>query len=197
MGNSNSSPSARPFLPNPVKEHANELHNNTSTPTNNKNPDEPQDSQDCHSCSMRPDALVNNRQDSAAAAAANNSNQPCYAYSHSGCPLNRAELGRASWAYLHTLAAFYPEKPSRELSDGMASFMYQYSAYYPCNYCADRTNEELDRNPPRTSSQRDFSLWMCEIHNEVNERLNKPQFDCSKINERWRDGINTGECNRE
>ena len=32
--------------------------------------------------------------------------QRIYAYMHSECPLNRRELGRASWGYLHTLGKF-------------------------------------------------------------------------------------------
>jgi len=27
---------------------------------------------------------------------------------------------------------------------------------------------------------------MCEMHNEVNERLGKDIFDCSRVDERWR-----------
>ena len=31
-------------------------------------------------------------------------------------------------------------------------------------------------------------MWLCKIHNEVNEMLGKPSFDCSRVLERWRDG---------
>ena len=70
----------------------------------------------------------------------------------------------------------------------MSQFLSSYAALYPCGYCADRTLEELQRNPPRTSSQRALSVWLCEVHNEVNERLHKPLFDCSRTDERWKTG---------
>lgn len=36
----------------------------------------------------------------------------------------------------------------------------------------------------------DLSLWMCQAHNHVNERLGKEPFDCKKVDERWRYEIN-------
>lgn len=107
---------------------------------------------------------------------------------HSECPLTRKEVGRASWAFLHTLAAYYPEAPSRAHQEDMHAFVKSYARFYPCGYCADTTSQELIRNPPRLQSRADFQQWMCEIHNEVNDRLGKPIFDCSKVDERWRTG---------
>lgn len=49
-------------------------------------------------------------------------------------------------------------------------------------------------HPPDISSQNAFAHWMCEAHNMVNRKLEKPQFDCSKVNERWRDGWTDGHC---
>lgn len=117
-----------------------------------------------------------------------------YAYMHSGCPLNRRELGRASWAFLHTLAAYYPTEPTTKDQERMRDFILKFAAVYPCGYCADTTSEEMVRHPPRVESRHEFQQYMCEIHNEVNDRLGKPQFDCSKLNERWREGPTDGSC---
>jgi FAD-linked sulfhydryl oxidase len=151
-------------------------------PSNQSQLNEPPNNQSCRVC-VNPNSPVTS----------SSSSSPCYAYSHSVCPLNRAELGRASWAYLHTLAAFYPENPSEDYQREMKQFLYSYSKFYPCGYCADRTNEELIRNPPRVKSQSELSQWMCEVHNEVNERINKPTFDCSLVDLRWKFGVK-GQC---
>ncbi len=144
------------------------------------------------------------------------------AYQHSGCPLNRREVGRAAWAFLHTTAAYYPDAPTGEQRDIMRDFMYNMARVYPCGYfscgiffvclcgayppltcavapcraryCADTTSNEMVRNPPRVGSRRELTTWLCEIHNEVNDRLGKPMFDCSKIEERWRSGPPDGSC---
>lgn len=109
-----------------------------------------------------------------------------YAYMHSEQGLNRRELGRVSWAYLHTLANYYPENPSLSHQKEMVELLWLYMKYYPCGYCSDMTIQELYRNPPRVKSRKELSVWMCEIHNEVNARMGKPMFDCSKTAERWR-----------
>lgn len=40
----------------------------------------------------------------------------------------------------------------------------------------------------QVGSGTELSMWLCKIHNEVNEMLGKPSFDCSRVLERWRDG---------
>lgn len=40
----------------------------------------------------------------------------------------------------------------------------------------------------------DFATWMCEVHNEVNDRMGKPLFDCATVEERWRTGPSDGSC---
>ena len=52
----------------------------------------------------------------------------------------------------------------------------------------------LKTNTPDTSNQLNFSQWLCRLHNDVNKKLGKPIFDCSKVNERWRDGWKDGSC---
>lgn len=120
----------------------------------------------------------------------------CMAYAHSECPVNRRELGRATWAFLHTMAAYYPEKPSQRQQDEMRDFMLLMGRVYPCGYCADRTADEMEINPPRVKNQKELSRWMCEVHNEVNYRLGKPEFDCNLVEERWKYGPADGRCDR-
>lgn len=117
-----------------------------------------------------------------------------YAYMHSGCPVTRRELGRSSWAYLHSTAAYYPDHPSPQAKQEMKQFLQLYIKLYPCGYCADRSMEELQRNPPKVENRLALSQWMCELHNEVNDRMNKPIFDCRRVEERWKVGAADGSC---
>jgi len=50
------------------------------------------------------------------------------------------------------------------------------------------------KHPPVVDSQKNFAKWLCDLHNIVNVKLGKPVFDCSKVDERWRDGWLDGSC---
>ncbi|CAG8772813.1 8451_t:CDS:1, partial [Acaulospora morrowiae] len=47
------------------------------------------------------------------------------------CPPDVEQLGRATWTFLHTMAAYYPEVPSYEQQRSMKSFLTTFSQFYP------------------------------------------------------------------
>lgn len=95
--------------------------------------------------------------------------------------VSRAELGRATWKFLHTMVARFPEKPSDDDRRTLETFMHLFGRLYPCGDCARHFRELLAQYPPQTSSRNAAAGWLCFAHNVVNERLEKPTFDCNNI----------------
>lgn len=113
-----------------------------------------------------------------------------------GCPPDVEQLGRATWTFLHTTAAYYPEKPTAAQQSHMLGLLSALPSLYPCSWCASHLGENIKVHPPVVSGRVALSRWLCERHNDVNERLGKPRFDCSieKTDERWKDGPSDGRC---
>jgi len=93
----------------------------------------------------------------------------------------KAALGRASWKLMHTMTLRYPEKPTNDEREALNSYFYLTSRLYPCGECATEFQALLKKFPPQTTSRRAASLWLCVVHNEVNKRLKKPEFDCAHL----------------
>ncbi len=110
------------------------------------------------------------------------------------CPADVTVLGRSSWTFLHTLAATYPDNPTKEQQAEMKTFMGIFSKVYPCWFCADDFKKWMGKNEIDTSSKDGFGMWMCLAHNHVNKKLGKNEFDCSKWKYRWKDGWPDGRC---
>ncbi|CAO3616152.1 unnamed protein product [Mucor hiemalis] len=97
----------------------------------------------------------------------------------------KAELGRATWKFLHTMMARYPEEPTESERKSLYDFMMLFSTLYPCGECANHFHKMITEFPPQTSSRFAASQWLCGMHNNVNERLGKPIFDCTDLEEKY------------
>ncbi|KAF9531710.1 ERV/ALR sulfhydryl oxidase domain-containing protein [Crepidotus variabilis] len=111
-----------------------------------------------------------------------------------GCPPDVEQLGRATWMFLHTTAAYYPEKPTPTQRANMLMLLRSLPILYPCGWCAEDFGKDLQSNPPQVGGREALSRWLCERHNEVNQKLGKESFDCAKVDERWKDGPSDGRC---
>nr|KYP53549.1 FAD-linked sulfhydryl oxidase ALR [Cajanus cajan] len=113
----------------------------------------------------------------------------------STAPVSKEELGRATWTFLHTLAAQYPDNPTRQQKKDVKELVQILTRMYPCSECADHFKEVVRANPVQAGSHAEFSQWLCHVHNVVNRRqvllvmvsksLDKPVFPCERVDARW------------
>lgn len=93
----------------------------------------------------------------------------------------KAELGRATWKYFHTVMARFPDKPTSKERTMLKEYIYLFQRLYPCGECANHFGHIIKQFPPQVSSRSSAATWACHVHNEVNKSLDKDMFDCSKI----------------
>ncbi|KAK6908930.1 hypothetical protein I203_102936 [Kwoniella mangroviensis CBS 8507] len=97
----------------------------------------------------------------------------------------KAELGRSAWRVLHLMTLRYPDEPTEDDRQALKSYFHLFSRLYPCGECAAEFQKLLKEYPPQTGSRKSASLWLCHVHNLVNERLGKPEFDCLTLDETY------------
>ncbi|KII69112.1 FAD-linked sulfhydryl oxidase ALR [Thelohanellus kitauei] len=91
------------------------------------------------------------------------------------CPPDRAELGRSTWTFLHTTAAYYPNQPTIEQQKSMEGLIKGLADFFPCKGCASHLRTLMSQNEfkPDVTSSDALSSWFCRVHNEVNKRLGR------------------------
>ncbi|KAG5483058.1 hypothetical protein LSCM4_07272 [Leishmania orientalis] len=105
------------------------------------------------------------------------------------CP-TPLELGVSGWNILHSSAAVYPYKPSAVQQAAMKNFIESWAHVYACSWCAYHMREYVRDHPPDVRDKLTVSRYVCEMHNEVSQRLGKDVFDCSPhvVLRRWHPG---------
>eukprot|EP01133_Synstelium_polycarpum_P008472 gene8472-9964_t len=73
-------------------------------------------------------------------------------------PVDTIALGQSGWTLLHTMAAYYPEKPTAARQQHTLNFLESFSHVYPCNVCAKDLQEVLVAHPPKSIGLAYF-LW--------------------------------------
>ena len=117
------------------------------------------------------------------------------AHKDDACPPDITELGHATWTFLHSAAAYYPDAPRAEQRAAMRALLDALPHVYPCSMCAEELREEYQRpaadDAARAAAVSDGAAlrrWVCELHNGVNARLGKPLWDCAdatRLRHRW------------
>lgn len=83
------------------------------------------------------------------------------------------------------MVARFPEKPSEKERQVLESFWNNFAMLYPCGDCARHFREMLQEHPPQTSSRNAAAGWLCAMHNKVNKRLGKPEYDCTTLGDAY------------
>jgi FAD-linked sulfhydryl oxidase len=60
---------------------------------------------------------------------------------HGSKPTSKEDLGRATWTFLHTLAAQFPEHPTRQQQRDARQLIDSLTRIYPCADCAKHFQE--------------------------------------------------------
>jgi len=84
--------------------------------------------------------------------------------------------GPSLWHTLHTMSFNYPVKPTNEQKKNYYNFFIELQNVLPCKYCRDNYTKNLKILPltkNRLKNRETFSQWLYEMHELVNNNLNK------------------------
>lgn len=99
--------------------------------------------------------------------------------------LSKEEIGRHTWALLHSVAATFPSIPTSEDKQSLEQFIEGLSKVYPCKICSKHFQQMLKDFPIKHNTREEFVYYLCDLHNKVNERLGKTIYDCKKAFDIW------------
>eukprot|EP00927_Polykrikos_kofoidii_P072305 TRINITY_DN68439_c0_g1_i1.p2 TRINITY_DN68439_c0_g1~~TRINITY_DN68439_c0_g1_i1.p2 ORF type:complete len:188 (-),score=37.00 TRINITY_DN68439_c0_g1_i1:54-617(-) len=93
-------------------------------------------------------------------------------------PPSRAQIGRAAWRYVHTMAVDYPEQPRPQEQVEALDWLRSFLRLYPCGLCAEEFVAVCHDLPPRLESRCEYVMWWCEAHNRVRDDLSQQRLEC-------------------
>ena len=78
--------------------------------------------------------------------------------------LTKQEIGRNTWALLHSMAASYPNEPTDEDKKQITNFMYGLTNLFPCRIRGDHLLKMLKKEGVKVNSREELVNYICKIH---------------------------------
>jgi hypothetical protein len=87
--------------------------------------------------------------------------------------------GPSAWKFLHAITFNYPEQPTESDIRSVIEFFRSLPSVLPCDLCSKHLLQNYKNLPPEDHTQNRATLvrWLFDLHNKVNESLNKPIKD--------------------
>ena len=100
-------------------------------------------------------------------------------------PLAKDRAGNAAWSNMHHRASLYPDSPTDKEKERMKVFLYESmrSVALLCKNCNNHIKEYLKKHPimPALVSKQAISRYLCEMHNDTNQKTGKEIHNCHTI----------------
>lgn len=87
--------------------------------------------------------------------------------------MDTTKWGPSGWFLLHSIAANYPNKPSKVDKEVYRLFFTSIKYVLPCIYCRNSFTQYLGELPiePYLENKKTLTRWLYDIHNKVNAKL--------------------------
>lgn len=90
------------------------------------------------------------------------------------------------WNAMHIATLGYPDIPNDADKSAAGSFFESLARLIPCPICRSHYSEFLKSDPPQVESRTTLVYWLYNIHNKVNQRLEKPLISFSQFIDQMR-----------
>ena len=98
--------------------------------------------------------------------------------------------GPSFWKMIHFITIGYPKNPSPKEKKCMLDFLYSLKCLIPCDKCREHYSENLEKNPPPIENREELINWGHELHNVVNQQLDKLSLTKDKFKSTYNLGEN-------
>ena len=87
--------------------------------------------------------------------------------------------GPHGWKFMHYVSLGYPENPTIDNKNRYKNFYYSLQDVLPCEKCRENYKKNIMNHPidPHLENKESLIKWVIDIHNKVNQELNKETLD--------------------
>lgn len=104
---------------------------------------------------------------------------------------SKERMGFFTWSYMHSLLANIEcgkdDKMDPIVKKRVLDLISLIQKTFPCPTCSQDFKELLEKYPAdHIETKKELGIWLCKLHNLVNVKLKKSEFNCAKLDETYK-----------